>query len=124
MPEALVFNALKRPVDNPRGVPAYLHYYITRNYLLLWRKQPNRMFLSKAMLWFMRDRLVQITRMNHDAAMVDALLAGLWDGLRGIGGPYDPARRMPAIGRFLLARRPAFWIDLMDFRLPGRSAAR
>ena len=66
------------------------------------------------MLWFLRDRLSQITRMTDHAASVDALLAGLWDGLRGTGGAYDPTRRMPAALRYVLARRPTLWIKLMD----------
>jgi GT2 family glycosyltransferase len=124
VPDAVVRHGFKRPVQNPLGVPPYLHYYITRNYLLLWRKLPGRTLLSKAMLWFFRDRLLQISRMTGNAAAVDALLAGLWDGVRGIGGPYDPARKSPRLLRFLLARRPMVWINLMDSRLFGQSAAR
>jgi GT2 family glycosyltransferase len=115
-PDAIVWHRFKRPVENPGGVPPYLHYYISRNYLLLWRKLPGRVFTSKAMLWFLRDRLLQLSRMTGDAAARDALLAGIWDGVRGVGGPYDPARRMPAVARFLLARRPGIWINLMDGR--------
>jgi GT2 family glycosyltransferase len=124
VPDAVVWHRFKSPVENPRAVPRYLHYYITRNYLLLWRKTSGRLFVSKAMLWFLRDRLMQLSRMTGDTAATDALLAGLWDGLRGIGGPYDPVRRMPAVLRFLLGRKPMAWIDLMDGRLPGQSSAR
>jgi GT2 family glycosyltransferase len=124
VPDAIVWHHFKSPVENPSGVPPYLHYYITRNYLLLWRKISDRLFVSKAMLWFMRDRLMQLSRMTGDAEATDALLAGLWDGLRGTGGPYDPERRMPAVPRFLFGRRPMVWIDFLDGRLPGQSSPR
>jgi len=62
--------------------------------------------------------------MADDTAAVNALLAGLWDGLRGIGGAYDPTHRMPALLHYVLARRPGVWINLMDGRLFGHSAAR
>jgi hypothetical protein len=42
----------------------------------------------------------------------------------GIGGAYDPSRRMPAILRYLLGRRPVVWINLMDGRLSGQSTTR
>ena len=124
VPDAVVWHRFKSPVKNPRSVPPYLHYYITRNYLLLWRKTSRRLFVSKAMLWFLRERLMQLSRMTGDTAATDALLAGLWDGLRGIGGPYDPLRRMPTVPRFLLGRQPMAWIDLMDGRWPRLSSAR
>jgi GT2 family glycosyltransferase len=120
VPEAVVLHGFKRPVETPGAVPAYLHYFMTRNYLLLWRKRPGRVVLSRAMLWFLRQRLSQIARMRDDPAAVNAVLAGLWDGLRGIGGRYDPARRMPAPPRWLLGRFPSFWIHLIDGRLSFR----
>ena len=121
--DAVVCHAFRHPVENPHGVPTYLHYFMTRNYLLLWRKLPGGMLISKAMLWFLRERLLQVSRMKGDTAAVNALLAGLWDGLRGVGGPYDPTRQMPAMLRFLLARRPSLWINFMDGRLFGQSSA-
>ena len=42
VPDAIVWHRFKRPVENPSGVPPYLHYYISRNYLLLWRKLSGR----------------------------------------------------------------------------------
>lgn len=118
VPDAIVYHRFKRPVENPGGVPAYLHYFMSRNYLLLWRKQPGRVLFSRAMLWFLRRRLLQIAAMTDHPAAVDAVLAGLWDGMRGIGGPYDPGRRMPAPLRTLLGRFPNTWIALMDGRWP------
>ena len=48
VPQAVVFHKFKQPVEHPGSVPAYLHYFITRNYLLLWRKLPGPVWLRKA----------------------------------------------------------------------------
>ncbi len=117
--DAVVLHRFKRPVEEPDGVPRYLHYFMTRNYMLLWRKLPGRFFFSKSMLWFVRERLLQITRMSHDPAAVNALLAGLWDGWKGRGGHYDPARQMPRPLRFLLMRHPRLWLALLDRKWPS-----
>ena len=122
VPEAVVYHAFKQPIENPNGVPVYLHYYITRNYLLLWRKLPGPAFFRKAMLWHLRGRLAQISQMRTNRAAVNAVLAGLWDGLRGAGGRYDPARQMPGPARWLLGRFPDFWLSLIEGRTaPGRA---
>jgi hypothetical protein len=91
---------------------------MSRNYILLWKKQPGPALLRKAAVWFLRQRLTQIERMPGQPAAVDALLAGLWDGMLGVCGPYRPTRRMPWPLRSLLRRYPAAWIRLLDGRLP------
>jgi GT2 family glycosyltransferase len=120
VPDAVVFHKFKQPVTDPASVPAYLHYFMTRNYLLLWRKLPRPMFLRKAMMWFLHQRLTQITRMRQVPAGIDAVLAGLWDGIRGIGGPYRPDHRAPWLLRALVGRHPDFWLGLLDGRNPMR----
>jgi len=116
VPEAIVFHKFKQPIDNPGGVPAYLHYFITRNYLLLWQKLPGPVFARKAMLWFLHQRLTQIARMPALPAAIDAVLAGLWDGMRGVGGPYRPGHRAPWLLRTLVGRHPEFWLALLNGR--------
>ena len=116
VPDAVVLHKFKQPVDNPAGVPAYLHYFITRNYLLLWRKLPGPVFARKAMLWFLHQRLTQIARMRDLPAATDAILAGLWDGLRGVGGPYRPGHKAPWLLRSLVGRHPDFWLAVLNGR--------
>jgi GT2 family glycosyltransferase len=120
VPDAVVLHKFKQPIENPGGVPAYLHYFITRNYLLLWRKLPSPRFIRKASLWFLRQRLAQIVRMRGQKGAIDAVLAGVWDGLRGIGGPYQPSRRAPWWLRATLGQHAAFWLDLIDGKMPFR----
>jgi GT2 family glycosyltransferase len=120
IPDAVVLHKFKRPVANPGGVPAYLHYFMTRNYLLLWRKLPRPILLRKAALWFLVQRLSQIQRMRDLPTAVDAVLAGLYDGFRGVGGPYQPERKPPLLLRATFGDHPAFWRALIDGSNPFR----
>lgn len=101
VPEAVVGHRFKAPLEDPSGVPPYLHYYITRNYLLLWHKLPGSLW-RKGTWWFLLRCFAGLKRLRDDRVGRDALLAGLWDGLRNIGGPYDPARRMPLLPRAVI----------------------
>jgi GT2 family glycosyltransferase len=108
-----------RPVsaaDN-RVVAPHVYYFMTRNDILLWRKHCTRGRAWKAALWVLHRRLGHIRdwrlRGRHDD-VVEAMLSGLWDGWRGVGGRYDPSRRMPAPLRSLLLASPGFWIGLLD----------
>jgi hypothetical protein len=42
------------------------------------------------------------------------MLLGLWDGWRGMGGRFDPRRRMPQPLRGLLLAAPGLWMRLLD----------
>lgn len=122
VPDAVVGHKFKEPVQRPDSVPPYLHYLITRNYLLLWRKLGGPFLFSRAMLWFVRARLLQMARMPDQHAAIEALLAGLWEGWLGRGGPYRPKARMPRPLAALLRWCPRGWVCLLDGRLPTRAA--
>lgn len=97
---------------------------MTRNCLMLWHKLPGPMLWRKAALWFLRQRLVQLIRLADDPPAAEALLARLWDGLRGVFGAYDPRRRIPWPLRPLPARHAASGVALLDGRLwPKRRSA-
>lgn len=113
VPDAVVLHSFKQPTREPDSCPPYLHYYISRNYFLLWRKLPGRWLFRKATLWLLHERLTQIARMPGNPAGVDAVLAGLWHGLLGVTGPFDPARQMPWPLRMLFARHARFWLSLL-----------
>lgn len=124
VPNAIAYHAFKTPITDPGRCPPYLHYYMSRNYLLLWRKLPDFTFRRKATVWFLRERLAQLARIKHDRLATEALLSGLWDGVRGVGGPYVAARRMPGMLRWLLRCNPRLLIRLMDcLRRPAHSRA-
>ena len=123
VPDAVVGHKFKQPVEHPDLVPPYLHYFMARNYLLLWRKLPSPKWMRKGTIWFLHQRLAQIARMRCAPRAIDAVLAGLWDGVCGIGGPYHADRRAPWLIRMMLGRHPAFLLALLDGRNPFRRSA-
>ena len=112
--EASIFHPSKPTLISPGDVKPHYYYYMARNELLLWRKFCTRARFLKSALWVLRHRLVQMERMPDNAAGLDAILAGLWDGWRHIGGQYEPRRRMPYPLRVWLGRHPRFWIRMID----------
>ena len=117
--DAIVWHSFRDPVGDPAGCPPHIHYYMSRNYPLLWRKlSGSPLLFARAGLWLLRRRLLLIEGMRANPSGVEALLAGLWDGLRGKGGAYDPARRAPWWLRCSLGRHPHAFIRLMDGKLP------
>ena len=128
---AAVVHHRPRPAaaTDARVVAPHVYYFMTRNDILLWRKHCTRRRAWKAAMWVMHRRLGHIRdwqlRGRHDD-VVDAMLSGLWDGWRGVGGGYRPERRMPWPLRGLLLAAPGLWIGLLDAlgALAGRRAGR
>lgn len=107
------------PFKSARDMRPYVHYLMTRNIFFLWRTLPQRRRAAlRPGLWFVRRCLGQIMNMQDDPAGTEAILAGLWDGIRGITGPYRPGRRAPWWLRHTLGRHPVVFADLLDRRLP------
>ena len=87
--DAVVFHAAKPTILSPREVKPYYFYFMTRNEILLWHKFcPMKKYL-RAALWTILRQSRQIERMRDSQAHVDAVRAGIWDGLRGKGGAYQ-----------------------------------
>lgn len=115
--DVVVYHRFKSPIGTPDATPLYAHYYMSRNYLLLWRKRSRRWFSKKATVWLLYERLGQIELTASLPAVQNAILTGVWDGLRGIGGPYDPARKPPAWFRAIVGRHPRLIMNLIDRKL-------
>jgi GT2 family glycosyltransferase len=116
--DAVVYHQFKNLMTE--DLPLYVHYFMNRNQLLLWRKRSRHGVLRRPTLWYLYHRLVRLERERHDPPLVNALLAGLWDGLCGIGGPYDPDRRAPWWLRRTVGRHPGSAINLLEGRVPWR----
>jgi GT2 family glycosyltransferase len=112
--ETSIFHPSRSSVTSPNEVKPYRYYFMTRNEILMWRRFCRPLQVLKAALWVFRRQLLQIQRMPGNVAGLDAVLSGLWDGFRGIGGGYNPDRRMPFPLRQILGRHPQFWIGLID----------
>ncbi len=96
--DAVIFHAAKPTILSPREVKPYYFYFMTRNEILLWRKFcPLKKYL-RAALWTILRQSRQIERMRDSRAHVDAVRAGIWDGLRGKGGAYHPPGGLARLG--------------------------
>lgn len=103
---ASVLHASKTGIAAPEKVKPHYYYFMARNEILMWRRLCRGALLLKAVIWVLQKQLRQLELMPGYAAGVEAVLSGLWDGCRGIGGAYGPRRRMPQPFRYLLHRHP------------------
>ncbi len=101
-------------------LPLYVHYFMSRNQMLLWRKRTRYALLRKPAVWYLYQRMLTVERKRHDPAIVNALLAGLWDGVRGIGGPFDPNRQAPWWLRQTFGRHPGMIVNVLEGKAPWR----
>jgi GT2 family glycosyltransferase len=108
----LVFDATVLHAPKPPPVSGQLrpHFYclMARNEILFWRKHLGDLRAARPVLWAVRRQLRLAAAGRQHPEMTSAIMAGLWDGLRGRGGRYEPARRMPAAAHVLftaLSRR-------------------
>ena len=112
--DATVFHRSGPALEAANEVKPHYRYYMARNEILLWKKYGRSLNLLRSILWTTRRQLHLVDMMPNAASAIDAVLAGVWDGCRGIGGEYDPARRMPQPLRNTLAQHPRFWLRLQD----------
>jgi len=89
--------------DRAMGLARPHYYYLmARNEILFWRKHLGAGAM-RPVFWTLRRQLLLAAQCRHNRVARDSIMAGLWDGLLNRGGAYDPARRMPALPRVLLA---------------------
>lgn len=95
-------------------IPApHVYYLKTRNELLVWNKHDRSAWLRSRL--YVANRVAGwLELLRQHEPQLDAALAGLWDGLRGVCGPYDPARRMPRRLAATLKAHPAFVGKVFD----------
>jgi GT2 family glycosyltransferase len=96
----------------PAGRPPYFHYLMARNEILFWRKHVGRRRALRPTWWVWRRELALAGTLRPD--LRESILAGVWDGLIGHAGGFDPARRMPWPWRPLLRAAPAAWQRVLD----------
>jgi GT2 family glycosyltransferase len=104
VPDAVVRHWSGGPAASAGARPPHYHYYMARNELLFLRKHLTLRDAARPLLWAIDRQLRRLHRLRHDPVSADAVLAGLWDGLRGRGGGYDPARRPALLGLSRMVR--------------------
>jgi len=82
----------------------HYHYFMARNEILFWRKHVGHWRSLRPTLWVWRRELAFMRTVAARPDLQASILAGLWDGLIGHAGRFDPRRRMPAPLRTMLGR--------------------
>ena len=91
----ILFYHKKKPTKtNPQSIKGHVYYYVARNEILFWVKYTRGLCRLKSIWWHILRQRHQINRMGSYQAGIDAILAGLWDGCRGVRGEW-PARQHP-----------------------------
>jgi GT2 family glycosyltransferase len=86
-------------------VAPHVSYYMSRNKIFLQKKYNGNVAFIKAALWELSIRLNEIKKFDlyrKSPLVAQAMLAGIWDGLRLRGGEYSQQRSMPLIPRLAL----------------------
>jgi len=99
--DAIVYHPAKR-VGEAAAIRPHFYYYMARNEIRLWRKHARPARALRAMVWVVRRQagLLRGARVE----VVEAIVAGLWDGVRGVGGAFVAGRRAPGWFRMVIER--------------------
>ena len=111
-------NHSERPRAEGEHVAPHVLYYMARNKILLWAKHGRRDARLRVFVWEFSRRMGEIARgrlHKTHPQIAQAMLAGLWDGWRGVGGKYRPEHRAPAPLRTALLANPGFWDRAIKF---------
>lgn len=92
--DAVVRHWSGRPKTHPGLKPLHYHYYMARNELLFLRKTLARRDRPRPLLWAIDRQFRKIGQLQAYPDAIDAILGGLWDGIRGRGGPYRRDRHV------------------------------
>lgn len=93
--DAYVLHPAKRIYTDGHEIAPHYPYYMARNEILLLRKHGKGTQTYRALWWRLRQQIKVIAGLRGEDLAVQAILLGLWDGVRGKGGTYVPGRRMP-----------------------------
>lgn len=95
----------------------YAYYYAVRNGIRFWRKHSTGVTSWKRARWQVCIMFRVLARTGYGKAETKALADGLWSGLRGGVGRWDPTQpghRMPALLRVLFTLNPALMLACME----------
>jgi len=81
----------------PLEIRPHYWYYMARNESRFWRKHLGLRGSLKCAWHSFNGFLRHRNRLTSRPESSKAILAGLWDGWRDRGGPYDSSARMPAL---------------------------
>lgn len=107
----------------------YAYYYASRNGILFWRKHASGLAAWKYARWHVCTIFRVLARTGYGKAETEAFADGVWSGLCGATGRWEPSRprhHMPYPLRRIFAARPAALLGLMeaDFKVVLRALRR
>jgi hypothetical protein len=115
--EARVYHKDSRSTGSSRA-PMQVFLRV-RNLYFLWMDSLNGLRKVRYFRRFLAN-IISYTaalRSEHLVEAADACLDGAWAGIRGIGGPWDRATKMPRVLKktfyFLCSWHPYFWASLL-----------
>jgi GT2 family glycosyltransferase len=99
----------------------YAYYYAVRNGILFWRKHATGLARWKYARWHACTILRVLARSGYGREETEAFADGLWSGLRGATGRWEPSgplHHMPHVLRRMFVARPPLSLGLMEAK-PG-----
>jgi GT2 family glycosyltransferase len=93
------------------------YYYAVRNGIHFWRKHVKGLTAWKFALWHTCMMFRILARAGYGRAETEAFADGLWSGLRGVTGrwePNKPQHQMPPVLRKLFCLRPALTLGVIE----------
>lgn len=105
-----VFHHSKPSIREPHG-----YYYMNRNAILLWAKFGGKRGKLRATADVALRAFRDLERFgNEHPRQAQAALAGLWDGLLGRTGEFQPNRRMPKAIEWPVRAKPRLFRNLIE----------
>jgi GT2 family glycosyltransferase len=102
--DGTVHHSSGTPKTHPELKPVHYHYYMARNELLFIRKNLVLRDQTKPLIWAVKRQLGMINRLLGYPSAMQAIVVGLWDGMLGRGGEFEPSRRAPSSVAFVLSK--------------------
>ena len=95
----------------------YAYYYAVRNGIHFWRKHASGFTAWRRARWHICMMFRVLARAGYGKAETEALADGLWSGLRGVTGrwePTHPRHHMPHALRKLFCLQPALTLGVIE----------
>lgn len=90
----VVWEAGIRHEAPPHPRKPHYYYYTQRNAILMWRKYVGMAQLVRVIRWNAKLAHEQLLRLRGNRAAQTAIKLGIWDGLTGQGGAFQPQRTL------------------------------
>jgi hypothetical protein len=117
VPGARVYHDEGNPGSGHPWRKPYAFYYAVRNGILFWRIHGRGLASWRYGRWHVCTMFRVLARGGYGREEIGAFADGLWNGIRGVTGRWEPARRshhMPAPLRRMFLAKPAVLLGLLE----------